>query len=197
MSKQHLFLTEIAFKHLPEFQDKVLQHHYLKLVGSYPKTFNVEHLAELALAKLGNYPHVDAKYYDFKDTDLTDCKTVSTTRTNRIYLSGIDKKIGSLRIVIYNASENRLDYMYIPFQEWKKLAKKCFGQNTSGKTRLMMSWSPEKKSYNMYDIYRISSFEELANMSDSKFYQKYPGMIVDDYSVAAVTASEVLTPSVE
>ncbi|MDC0863057.1 hypothetical protein OAP74_01125, partial [bacterium] len=64
MNKNTTFLKNIIFKYLPEnFPTATSQ----KLALQFPQAYNVEHLTEIALAKVGGYDFVDASGYDFSD----------------------------------------------------------------------------------------------------------------------------------
>ena len=87
------------------------------------QAFNVEHLVELAMEKIGDYTFLDESGYDF--SDFSDCKTASIgvpkgKTSGQMAISALGTKIGAIRAVIYNPFYRRLDYMFFPFKEWKK-----------------------------------------------------------------------------
>lgn len=182
MSKQELFLKEIIFKHVPIFvTNPLLQEHYLSLANIYPKSVNVEHLTEIALSVKGGYNFIDSEYQDFDDIDSSDSKTTSIIFSSKqIFLGSIAKKLGALRITIYNPHMNRIDYMFMPYGEWQRMAKKCHGENTEGKLRLIMTWSQDRDTYNKFEVYRLNTFDELATATSENFYKKYPHLL--DYN---------------
>lgn len=178
-TKQSIFLKEIAFKYIPEFITNIsLQQHYIDISKKYPKSISVENLTEIALSIVGNYNFIDEQYQDFDDIDRSDSKTTSIIFSSKqIYLGGIGKKVGALRITIYNPHTQSLDYMFLPYGEWQRLAKKCHGENTEGKLRLIMSWTADRDSYNMFELYRLNTFAELAIATSETFYKKYPHLL--------------------
>ena len=170
-TKDVVLFKEIISKHLPEFRDPYFVSRVLDISKNYNTFVRTETLVEHALAKVGGYNFVNKSGYDFDDVNYSDSKTLSVNaRTLKAELSGISSKVGSLRITIYNPIKASLDYMYIPQTHWVALASKCYGKNKNGELRLIMKWSQATDSYNRFEPYRLTTFCDLATMSDTKFY---------------------------
>lgn len=177
-TKQTTFLREIAYKHHPGYMntDILFQRQQLVIVNSYPKSVDVENITEIALAYRGGYNFVDLKSQDFDDIDKSDSKTGTINIVSRkVEIGGIANKIGALRLSIWNPILDVVDFMFLPYASWKHgYANKCYGKNTEGKLRLQMTWDPKKNSYNRFEIFRLMDFEELATMTEEKFYLLHP-----------------------
>jgi len=158
MSKQRTFLRDVIIPTLPElFPTEAAKSYAL----TNPHIYNVEHLVELCLAKVGGYDFVDAEGYDF--TDYSDSKTASVNeKTLVVSVSSIETKIGSLRICVYNPIADRVDFFYMTNREMKTYALDCAGKQ-SHKQRLLMRWNAGRDDYNSFEQFRVASFEELAN----------------------------------
>ncbi len=179
MSTKHtVFLKEIIFKYLPEFNNPDLQTNYLNIIQKYPKSSDVENLIEHALAHLGGYNFIDEEYRDFDDVDNSDSKTVTVNlNTGKAEVIGVENKIGAIRLTLYNPfSTSKLDYMFLPKHAVKLLSRPCYGKNKH-KERLVPGWSANKQNYGIYEPYRLTSFVELATMTECKFYELHPELV--------------------
>ena len=123
-------------------------------------SFNVERLIEESLAAVGPYRFVDEEGYDF--TDFSDSKTTTinaNTRTGTI--GSVETKIGALRITAYNPFKDAADYFYVSKRDMKYVKSPCYGNNDH-KERILFRWTEKGDNYNMFEDYRVRSFEELA-----------------------------------
>lgn len=157
MSKQRTFLRDIIIPTLPElFPTEATKSYAL----SNPHIYNVEHLVELCLAKLGTYEFVDEEGYDF--TDLSDSKTTTVNeRTLVMTISSVETKIGSLRICAYNPIKESVDFFFLTHQQLRAYALPCYGNN-SHKERLLARWNAGRDCYNQFEQFRVKTFQELA-----------------------------------
>ena len=157
MCKSTTLLKNVIFKHLSDmFPTETSRRQALK----YPKVFNVEHLTEIALAKVGGYEFVDAEGYDF--SDFSDSKTTSTNpNTNVVTISSIENKIGALRITCYNHVKQALDYFFVPSNKLHTVALACYGKN-SHKQRIIARYTEAGDHYNQFEKFRIADFVTLA-----------------------------------
>ncbi|HEY6438200.1 MAG TPA: hypothetical protein VIY47_16530 [Ignavibacteriaceae bacterium] len=183
-TKQQIILRELIFDKLPGFGDVLTQEVILKITEMYPTCIDVENLTEHALAHNGGYEFVNEAERDFNDRNDSDSKTVSVNpKTGKAEIVGVENKIGSIRITVFNPiSPESISYLYIPSDYLPLLSRECYGVN-AGKKRLCITWSmvrpkryKDKKIgyFNMYEKFRLDTFEELAQMSDEKFYQLNP-----------------------
>lgn len=183
-TKQQIILRDIIFKKLPGFETVEMQEAVLKLTELYPTCIDVENLIEHALAHEGRYQFVNEIARDFDDVNNSDSKSVSVNpKTGRAEILGVETKIGAIRITVFNPiSPESTSFLYIPEAYLPILSRQCYGQN-AGKKRLMISWSPKRPKrykdnkigyFNMYEKFRLDTFEELATMTDEKFYQLNP-----------------------
>tara|TARA_Y100001937_G_scaffold54096_1_gene74649 strand:- start:2652 stop:3191 length:540 start_codon:yes stop_codon:yes gene_type:complete len=124
------------------------------------KAFNVEYLIELALAKVGNYKFVDKSGYDFDD--YSDSKSASVEpKGSGVSIGSLETKIGSIRAVIYNCFEDRLDYFFFPVDGWKSLEEASYGKSKH-KTRIRSSYNKTTQKYSKFEPFRCKDFKELA-----------------------------------
>lgn len=207
-TKQQILLRDIIFKKLPGIADDILmQECILKLIELYPTSIDVENLIEHSLAHRGGYDFIDESEKDFDDLDDSDSKTVSVNpKTGRAEIIGVENKIGSIRITIYNPiSPEGTSYMYIPRNWLSKLSRKCYGTN-AGSKRLCITWSmkrPKKYKdnkigyFNMYEKFRLDTFEDLAQMTDEKFYQINPHLKLSESSPTADSSQPTKTDPTE
>jgi hypothetical protein len=207
-TKQQIILRDIIFKKLPGFETLEMQEAVLKLTELYPTCIDVENLIEHALAHKGAYDFVNEAARDFNDVNNSDSKSVSVNpKTRRAEILGVETKIGAIRITVFNPiSPESTSFLYIPEAYLPLLARECYGQN-AGKKRLMITWSPKRPKrykdnkigyFNMYERFRLDTFEDLATMTDEKFYQMNPHLRLntsspDSYSVP----SPKIGPSVQ
>jgi hypothetical protein len=141
----------------PEFRvSKDLRAYGMK----HPEIFNVERLIEESLAAVGPYELVDREGYDF--TDLSDSKTTTINANTRIgTISSVETKIGALRITAYNPFKESTDYFYVSKRDLKYVKSPCYGNNDH-KERIVFTYSKKGDTYNMFEDYRVKSFQELA-----------------------------------
>ena len=160
MNKNTTFLKNIIFKYLPEnFPTATSQ----KLALQFPQAYNVEHLTEIALAKVGGYDFVYASGYDF--SDYSDSKTTSVNyNTKVIEIMSVENKIGSLRICCYNLFKNCVDYFFVPKENVKEVAERCYGKQKH-KQRIKARYNTKKDSYTKLEKYRVKDFTTLATLS--------------------------------
>jgi len=159
MCKNSVLLRDIITKYHPVWKKYPDIHSFM--INS-PRSFNVEHLIEVCLAHVGGYNFVDEAGYDFDDPVWSDSKTLSVNvKSYRAELGNLANKIGALRITIYNPHSDKVDFMYMTFDEWNEYKRSCYGKNQEDKTRLVMSWN-KKDHYNQFEKFRLKSFKELA-----------------------------------
>lgn len=160
MCKESVFLNQLVFPYLPDlFPTAVARGQAL----AYPKAFDVNHLTEIALAKVGGYTFVDEKGYDFDD--LSDSKTTSLNAiTKRFEIGSMENKIGAIRISCYNLVLDTIDYFFVPANELEYVVLPCYGK-CSHKKRLMAQYNPAKGHYNQFEDYRVKDFVTLATAS--------------------------------
>jgi hypothetical protein len=184
-TKQQTLLNGIVFGTLPGVKDNTLmQCAILELIKLYPTSISIENLVEHSLAIKGGYNFVDEACRDFDDIDNSDSKTVTVNaKTGRAEIIGLETKVGAIRITVYNpVSTEGISFLYIPADYRPLLVRDCYGQS-SGKKRLMITWSqkrPQKYKdnkvgyFNMYEKFRVDTFDELASMTDKRFYELNP-----------------------
>lgn len=157
MSKQRTFLQEVIIPNLPEL---FATPESVEYAMHNPHIYNVEHLVELCLAKVGDYKFIDADGYDF--SDLSDSKTTTVNENTLVMtISGVETKIGSLRICAYNPIKNSIDYFYLTQSQLRSTALPCYGKN-SHQERLLARWNAARDCYNSFEQFRVASFEILA-----------------------------------
>ena len=141
----------------PEFRiSKDLRAYGMK----HPEIFNVERLIEESLAAVGPYEFVDREGYDF--TDLSDSKTTTINANTGVGTIGsVETKIGALRITAYNPFKESTDYFYVSKRDLKYVKSPCYGNNNH-KERIVFTYSKKGDTYNMFEDYRVKSFQELA-----------------------------------
>ena len=122
----------------------------------YPHSYNVEHLTELSIEKVGNLPFLDADGYDF--SDYSDCKTSTIQPQGIADIQSLEAKIGAIRALIYNPFKDRIDFFFFPYDDWKNIAQ-TYKQT---KLRLRSSYSKKTGLYKTFEPFRVNSFEELA-----------------------------------
>lgn len=158
-NKNLMLLKDVILPHHPVFskvpsivQDAALQD---------PEFYNCERGVEVSMAAASNgmYTFVDAAGYD--NSDYSDTKTASVNlKTGLVEIIGTETKIGALRIVIYNAIANKLDYMFIPNQSLRVTEEPYYGKGSSH--RLRMKYNEYLDRYNRFDHFRVASFKDLA-----------------------------------
>jgi hypothetical protein len=142
----------------PEFRNsKDLRAYGIK----HPDIFNIERLIEESLAAVGNMKFVDADGYDFLPC-YSDSKTTSINATTRVgSIGSVETKIGALRITAYNPFKQSADYFYVSKRDMKYVKSPCYGNNDH-KERIRFTYNKKGDNYNMFEDYRVRSFEELA-----------------------------------
>ena len=157
MSKQRTLLKEIIIPVLDELFPTESSKQYAL---TNPHIYNVEHLVELCLAKVGGYEFIDEEGYDF--TDYSDSKTTTVNETRLVMeIGSVETKIGSLRICAYNPIKESVDYFFLTQRQLRTYAQPCYGNN-SLKERLKAKWNAARDCYNSFEQFRVNSFEELA-----------------------------------
>ena len=168
MSKNFTLMRDVICPYHPDFRkSKDLRHYGMK----HSDLFNAEKLVEHCLAAVGGYDFVDEVGRDFNDRWNSDSKTATVIPDGKYWsatVQGVENKIGSLRVIIYNpfkksddGSRGALDFMYIPHREVQLLKSPCYGKNAS-KERLVMSWYLSKDYYSRFDRFIVEDFTELA-----------------------------------
>ena len=162
MSKSLVLMRDVICKYHPSFRkSKDLQGYGMK----HSEIFNVERLIEESLAAVGGYDFVDADGYDFNDKWNSDSKTVTVIpdgHSKTAVIGGIENKIGSLRVTIYNPFKESLDFMYIPRHSVQRLKEPCYGKGGVNKEKLRVRWNTANDHYNGFEDFRVKSFEALA-----------------------------------
>lgn len=90
-----------------------------------PMEYNIPRMVERAMAKIGGYAYIDGAHSDFLDGSDAKTATIGAnshykdyphfhklTISNTISQAGIVK--GDLRVVVYNAVTDQLEYFFIP-----------------------------------------------------------------------------------
>jgi len=157
MSKSLVFMRDVICRYHPSFKSSSdLQKFGLEM----PERFNIEHLIEETLAAIGPYQFVDEEGYDF--TDLSDSKTTTINANTRVgTVSGVETKIGALRITAYNPFKDAADFFYVSKRDLQYVKSPCYGVN-SHKERILFTYSTKGDTYGMFEDYRVETFGELA-----------------------------------
>ena len=170
MCKNTTFLKNIIFKHLPDmFPTETSRQQALK----YPKVFNVEHLTEIALAKVGGYEFIDAAHCDFSDG--TEAKTgsvsvnpqkkgVNTYRgeISNVISSGGQIKTGAIRFCLYIPHTKSIKYFYIPSSKINTLGINVHPTTNMG--RIFFTYNAIKDCVPKLAQFEVSSFETVATI---------------------------------
>ena len=164
MSKNLILMRDVICEYHPEFRkSKDLQAYGIK----HADIFNVERLIEESLAAVGGYDFVDEAGRDFNDKWNSDSKTTTVIpdgKSKTAVIGGIENKIGSLRVTIYNPFKERLDFMYIPRHSVQRLKEPCYGKGGVNKEKLRMRWNTANDHYNGFDMFLTKDFKELATI---------------------------------
>lgn len=141
-----------AFKKSPDLQEYGVKHSDI---------FNTVRLVEECLAALGPYDFVDAEGYDF--TDYSDSKTTTVNvNTGIVTITGVESKIGALRITAFNPFKNSLDFFFLPKQDLDIVKQDCYGKNEH-RQRVVFNYSRQvADNYCSFEKYRVPSFKDLA-----------------------------------
>jgi len=165
---------------IPHFPDKKV----VEFAKDHAEFMDAEKFVEQALSMSGGYNFTGGGGKDFDDKDKSDCKTTSVNETSyQATVSNLKPKIGSLRIVCYNALKDTCDYFYVPKRdvEYEKISAGIDNERIvigySKKT--ITKYDKERgqyvryyvDSYNKFDRYRVKDFVTLAKMTDAKFYK--------------------------
>lgn len=161
MSKNLVLMRDVIIKYHPEFSRSAdLQRYGLK----HPEIFNCERLIEECLAAVGGYDFVDEAGRDFNDDWNSDSKTTTVIpdgHSRTAVISGLENKIGSLRITIYNPFKDAVDFAYIPRRDVARLKERSYGKSFY-KEKIRGRWSEKFDHYNSLEDFRVSTFEALA-----------------------------------
>lgn len=157
MCKGRIFLEQILFQYLPDmFPTKTSQ----QMALSYPKGYNIEHLVEIAMSKVGGYQFVDAEGYDFDD--FSDSKTTTVnTNTKTMTISSVETKIGALRICCYNPHNESIDFFFVPASRLDDVRLSCYGKDCH-KQRILARYNEPGNHYNQFEEFRVPDFKTLA-----------------------------------
>lgn len=158
LNKHTVILREIAAVYLPEYQgraDELVEHW---------RHYNVEHIVEDAMSRIGGYGFVDQHTHD--NGDYSDTKTGSIRRHDSVAtISGIisdggQPKCGDIRAVIYNQFDHKLHYYFLPKAYWESIRE--YGRSNANILR--SSYNPQTDTVSKWQRYRLDSFHELAQM---------------------------------
>ena len=162
MSKHFVLIRDVISKYHPEFCKSA---DLCRYALQNPTIFNVERLIEESLAAVGGYDFVDEAGRDFNCQWNSDSKTTTVIQdghSKTAIITSIESKIGSLRVTIYNPFRDRVDFMYIPRREVVALSEPCYGRKAAAKEKLRARWNESGDHYNLFNIFRKKSFEDLA-----------------------------------
>ena len=156
MSKNHVLMRDVICLYHPEFTASA----DLRSCGlKHPEMFNIERLMEESLAAVGPYTFVDQAGYDF--SDFSDSKTVTVNHNSRYAeITGVENKIGALRITAYNPFVQGVDFFYVPKSRMNYVKTACYGKN-SHKERLRFTYCLDL-SYGFMEQFRERNFTDLA-----------------------------------
>lgn len=162
MSKTELFMENIISKYHPVFvNSKELNYTGLK----HAAYFNVELLIEETMAAVGGYNFVNGVGYDFDDKDWSDAKTTSVTECDRqVQIKGVETKIGSLRVVVYNPIAQHIAYFYVPTVDVNILKRQYSKKNSY--SEIIKFYYTKKNDYGKFEKYRLNDFVQLAKACD-------------------------------
>jgi hypothetical protein len=164
MCKHTVFFEKIIFKYHPEYQSIAIR----KWARKNPTHFNIERLIEETIAHIGGYDFIDVAGKDFNDVDQSDAKTATIRATDRKFtIASVENKIGSLRIVLYNEVTAGVKFLYIPKGYVTMLSERCGSE--SQKYKIRGTWNQDNDHFNKLHVFRVSTFEELAGMSDATY----------------------------
>ena len=159
MNKHQRILQDIAHAHLPEYA----QPGQLNTILTNWRHYNVEHIVEVAMCRVGNYQFVDENHYD--NSDFSDTKTGTCRRHDRTAVIGnilsrktLTPKAGDIRAVIYNEFTEELDYFFLPKAHWEDLRE--YGD--SNQHLLRTKYTVHTDRYTKWEQFRVNSFKDLA-----------------------------------
>jgi hypothetical protein len=161
LNKHQRILQDIAHRHLPEYGTQVS----LPALLSNWRHYNVEHIVEDAMARVGGYEYVNADHYDNSDYSETKTgtlrkhdKTVSISNIISRYTS--TPKAGDIRAVIFNEFTTLLEYFFMPKAGWESIRE--YGD--ANKDILRAKYNPNTGIINKWEQFRVPDFETLAKM---------------------------------
>lgn len=174
MSKEYVLLEQVIIPFHPIFSDKRYEA-LAEYALEHPQIFKVTRLVEETLAHVGGYDFVDGSHYDFSDG--TECKTASVSSTVKrktasvcnsfsAEISGVmtasgNFKSGAIRAVVYVPQKQGLRYYFFPPSTWEDMVNV---HPTTGMGRLKATYNLQHDTINLWDPFRVSSFEELAKL---------------------------------
>lgn len=176
IAKNRRILQDVGFEYLDDmFPTKASR----ELALEYPTLYNVEHLVELAIAKVGGLTFVDGDGYDH--SDFTETKAVSvlfkpnkaSPGCHRWEISNVARnvsgklKAGDLRVAMFNPVNDTLRYFFIPHIEWPSLGINYHPTTSTG--RIFGSWNREDDRYTKITDFEVDSFHTLANTKTTFF----------------------------
>ena len=161
MTKNFIFMRDIVCKFHPKFIESA----DLRKAGlENPELFNVERCVEESLAYAGNMQFVDEEGYDFLP-DYSDSKTVTVNLTRKVAeISGVENKIGPLRITVYNPITSCAEFFYLPQKLVSSYKEPCYGKN-SHKERIKIYFNKDGR-YGYFQKFKVPSFDALALARD-------------------------------
>ena len=125
-----------------------------------PKAYNVEYLTEVSIEKVGNLLYVDEDGYDF--SDYSDCKTSTLQPQAQADILSLEAKKGAIRALIYNPFEDKIDFFFFPYEDWRNMAQ-SYGKCKT-KLRIRSSYSKKTGLYKNFEPFRVNDFKELAKI---------------------------------
>ena len=165
------YVVEDYFPSLKKADGKCLVH---------PSDLKMETIAEKAIAVVSGLTWCGYRLlpYDFVE-DKSDCKTSSCTENNtkrkytavsgevREYeitsytgsIQGVESKVGTLRVIVYNAHKNACDFFLIPQKHIIPLSDLVSGSDE--KRRINYSYDRGKDTYSKIEGFRVDTFEDV------------------------------------
>lgn len=151
-------MRDVVTRFHPDYQTPAAKQIVLKAAS----VMNIERLIEHTLAAVGGYDFVDEDGRDFNCVANSDSKTATVSAEKScLTIGSVENKIGSLRVVVFNAITETVAYFYIPFESVRELQQADYGKNMH-KSRIRACYNRKTDTYSRIEQYRVSSFEELA-----------------------------------
>lgn len=180
-------MNEIILNYHPRLKnlDDNFQRDDLFIILS-PEDFRTDQLVEETISHVGGIEHTPEVGRDHGDD--SDTKTVSmnlkTPKRGRVEITGVEKKIGALRIVIFNPIVQRLHYMFLPFESWNANMQNAAGSNRL-KKRIVFYYDIERDRYewnqkSSLEDWRFEYFVDFAQMSPSNTLYNNVELVLDD-----------------
>lgn len=164
MCKVNTIVDEILVKHHPMFKgaSKTTIKWFKNLnaaSGAFARSIG-NLVAEAAAETAPNLIYTDAKGMDFADG--TDKKVVTMSKSNAVKIKvgecGVVSKTGDLRVTIYNPSEDKLHYLYVPYDFWFPRVN----YQNSGLRTLEFTYSKRAGEFTQgYNEWAVDTFEQL------------------------------------